>query len=43
MALAAGCSVRTAALIRAQAGPLDPASGVDPRLGEALHLADEAN
>ena len=43
MALAAGCSARTAALIRAQAGPLDPASGVDPRLGEALHLADEAN
>ena len=43
LALAAGCSARTAALIRAQMGRLDPASGVDPRLGEALRLADEAN
>jgi hypothetical protein len=43
LALTAGCSARTAALIRAQVGPLDPASGVDPRLGEALRLADEAN
>ncbi len=43
LALAAGCSPRTAALIRAQVAPLDPASGVDPRLGEALRLADEAS
>ena len=43
LALAAGCSARTAALIRAQVGPLDPASGIDARLGEALRLADEAN
>jgi len=43
LAVAAGCSPRTAALIRAQAAPLDPASGVDPHLGEALRLADEAN
>ncbi|HTS15360.1 MAG TPA: hypothetical protein VMH24_06815 [Candidatus Sulfotelmatobacter sp.] len=43
LALAAGCSPRVAALIRAQAGPLDPASGVDPRLGEALRLADDAS
>jgi len=42
LALAAGCSARVAALIRAQAGPLDPASGVDPSLGEALRLADDA-
>jgi hypothetical protein len=43
LALAAGCSPRTAALIRAQVAPLDPASGVDPRLREALLLADDAN
>jgi hypothetical protein len=43
LAVAAGCSPRTAALIRAQVAPLDPASGVDPRLGEALRLADDAN
>jgi len=43
LALAAGCSAHTAALIRAQVGPLDPASGVDAHLGEALRLADEAN
>ncbi|MFI5261926.1 MAG: hypothetical protein ACHQZR_05185 [Candidatus Limnocylindrales bacterium] len=42
LALASGCSARVAALIRAQAGPLDPSSGVDPRLGEALRLADDA-
>jgi hypothetical protein len=42
LALAAGCSWRAAALIRGQPGPLDPALGVDPRLGEALRLADDA-
>ena len=35
LALAAGCSQRTAELIRHQAAPLDPAAG------EALRLADE--
>jgi hypothetical protein len=37
MALAAGCSVRTAELIRHQAEPADPTAG------ELLRLADEAN
>ncbi len=37
MALAAGCSARTAELIRHQSDPLDPAAG------ELLRLADEAN
>jgi hypothetical protein len=37
MALQAGCSVRTAELIRHQADPLEPAAG------ELLRLADEAN
>lgn len=37
MALAAGCSPRTAALIRHQADPADPVAG------ELLRLADEAN
>lgn len=37
MALAAGCSVATAELIRHQADP------IDQRAGEALRLADEAN
>jgi hypothetical protein len=37
MALAAGCSARTAELIRHQADPLEPAAG------ELLRLADEAN
>ncbi|MDP9482154.1 MAG: hypothetical protein M3P84_02900 [Chloroflexota bacterium] len=37
MALAAGCSARTAELIRHQAAPLEPAAG------ELLRLADEAN
>ncbi len=36
MALAAGCSERTAELIRHQAAPLDPVAG------RALQLADEA-
>ena len=43
LALAAGCSPRAAELIRAQAGEVDPATGIDPGLGEALRLADEAN
>jgi hypothetical protein len=38
MALAAGCSPRTADLIRHQAAPLDTVDG-----GEALRLADEAS
>ncbi len=37
MALEAGCSVRTAELIRRQADPADPTAG------ELLRLADEAN
>ncbi len=37
MALAAGCSARTAELIRHQADPADPTAG------ELLRLADEAN
>lgn len=37
LALAAGCSPRTAELIRHQADPLDP------ELGRALALADQAN
>ena len=37
MALAAGCTARTAELIRHQADPADPAAG------ELLRLADEAN
>ncbi len=37
MALAAGCSPRTAELIRHQAEPVEPAAG------ELLRLADEAN
>ncbi len=37
MAIAAGCSPRTAELIRHQADPLEPAAG------ELLRLADEAN
>jgi hypothetical protein len=37
MVLAAGCSARTADLIRHQAAPLEPAAG------ELLRLADEAN
>ena len=37
MALGAGCSARTAELIRHQAAPLEPAAG------ELLRLADEAN
>jgi hypothetical protein len=37
LALAAGCSVRTAELIRNQADPVDPSAG------ELLRLADEAN
>jgi hypothetical protein len=37
LALAAGCSAVTAELIRHQSDP------VDPRAGEALRLADEAN
>lgn len=37
LALAAGCSVRTADLIRHQAAPVDPAAG------EALRLADGRN
>lgn len=37
MALEAGCSIRTAELIRHQADPADPAAG------ELLRLADEAN
>ncbi len=37
MALAAGCSVATAELIRHQASPVDEGAG------EALRLADEAN
>jgi hypothetical protein len=37
MALAAGCSTRTAELIRHQADPREPAAG------ELLRLADEAN
>lgn len=37
MALAAGCSARTAELIRHQADPREPAAG------ELLRLADEAN
>ncbi|MEO8229981.1 MAG: hypothetical protein ABI628_09510 [Chloroflexota bacterium] len=37
MALAAGCSARTAELIRHQADPLEPAAG------ELLRLADEGN
>jgi hypothetical protein len=37
MALEAGCSVRTAELIRHQADPADPTAG------ELLRLADEAN
>jgi hypothetical protein len=37
LALAAGCSPRTAQLIRQQAEP------TDDRLGEALRLADQAN
>ncbi len=37
LALAAGCSVETAELIRHQAAPLDAGAG------EALRLADEAN
>lgn len=43
LAIAAGCGARTAALIRAQAGDLDPEAGIDPGLGEALRLADEAS
>lgn len=41
LAREAGCSERVAVLIRAQDGDVDPASGVDPRLGEALRLADD--
>jgi len=41
LARAAGCSERVAVLIRAQEGDVDPDSGVDPRLGEALRLADD--
>ena len=37
MALEAGCSARTAGLIRHQADPIEPAAG------ELLRLADEAN
>jgi hypothetical protein len=37
MALEAGCSARTAELIRHQADPMEPAAG------ELLRLADEAN
>ncbi len=37
MALEAGCSARTAELIRNQADP------VEPTAGELLRLADEAN
>ena len=37
MALGAGCTVRTAELIRNQAAPLEPTAG------ELLRLADEAN
>jgi hypothetical protein len=37
MALEAGCSIRTAELIRHQADPVEPAAG------ELLRLADEAN
>lgn len=37
LALAAGCSARTADLIRHQAAPVDPAAG------EALRLADQRN
>lgn len=41
LALEAGCGERVAVLIRAQDGEVDPGSGVDPRLGEALRLADD--
>jgi hypothetical protein len=43
LALAAGCSERTAELIRQQADPIEEADPVDRAAGEALRLADERN
>jgi hypothetical protein len=42
LALEAGCSARTAELIRHQADPVEATAG-EPTAGELLRLADEAN